>query len=76
VAVFDYLDGAIKIKWNDRDLPYRIFDKIQKVDQGEIVSNKRLGSSRNALSNVDTNLSVKCERMQDISKLRLYVNAM
>jgi len=42
-----YFDGTIKIKWNDRDLPYRIFDKIQKVDQGEIVSNKRLGAVLN-----------------------------
>lgn len=47
VTIFDYFDGTIKIKWNDRDLPYRIFDKIQKVDQGEIVSNKRLGAVLN-----------------------------
>ncbi len=44
VTVFDYYDGTIKIKHNNRELTYRIFDKIQKVDQGEIVSNKRLGT--------------------------------
>jgi hypothetical protein len=47
VTVFDYFDGSIKIKWQQRELPYRIFDKIQKVDQGEIVSNKRLGAVLN-----------------------------
>lgn len=44
VTVFDHYDGSIKIKFNGRELPYRIFDKIQKVTQGEIVSNKRLGA--------------------------------
>lgn len=47
VTVFEYFDGAIKIKCNNRELPYRIFDKIKKVDQGEIVSNKRLGAVLN-----------------------------
>jgi hypothetical protein len=47
VTVFEYFDGAIKIKCNNRELPYRIFDKIEKVDQGEIVSNKRLGAVLN-----------------------------
>ena len=47
VTVFDYFDGTIKIKFNNRELAYRIFDKIQKVDQGEIVSNKRLGAVLN-----------------------------
>lgn len=47
VTVFEYFDGTIKIKCNNRELPYRIFDKIKKVDQGEIVSNKRLGAVLN-----------------------------
>jgi transposase len=47
VTVYDYYDGTIKIKHNNKELPYRIFDKIQKVDQGEIVSNKRLGTVLN-----------------------------
>jgi len=47
VNVFEYFDGTIKIKCNNRELPYRIFDKIKKVDQGEIVSNKRLGAVLN-----------------------------
>ena len=51
VTVYDYYDGTIKIKHNNRELPYRIFDKIQKVDQGEIVSNKRLGAVLNYIKN-------------------------
>jgi hypothetical protein len=47
VTVFDYFDGTIKIKFNNQELAYRIFDKIQKVTQGEIVSNKRLGAVLN-----------------------------
>jgi hypothetical protein len=47
VTVYEYIDGSIKIKYKNRALSYRIFDKIQKVDQGEIVSNKRLGAVLN-----------------------------
>jgi hypothetical protein len=44
VTVQDYPDGRIAIRYEGRDLPYRIFDKLQKVDQGVIVENKRLGA--------------------------------
>ena len=43
VTVIDYPDGRFAIRYEGRDLPYRIFDKLQKVDQAEIVENKRLG---------------------------------
>jgi len=42
VAVIDYPDGRLSIKYEGRDLPYKIFDKLQKVDQAAIVENKRL----------------------------------
>ena len=44
VTVFEYFDGTIKIKGNNRELTYRTYDKIKKIDQGQIVSNKRLGA--------------------------------
>jgi hypothetical protein len=44
VTVFEYFDGTIKIKCNNRELSYRTYDKIKKIDQGQIVSNKRLGA--------------------------------
>src|SRR5918995_251722 len=43
VTVFDYPDGRLAIKHKGRDLPYRVFDKRQQVNQAAIVENKRLG---------------------------------
>jgi hypothetical protein len=43
VTVLDYPDGRLAIRHNGIDLPYRIFDRLQKVDQAAIVENKRLG---------------------------------
>jgi transposase len=43
VTVVDYPDGRLAIRYNGVELAYRTFDKIQQVDQGAIVENKRLG---------------------------------
>src|SRR5918993_19214 len=43
VTVIDYPDGRLAIKHKRRDLPYRVFDKRQQVNQAAIVENKRLG---------------------------------
>jgi hypothetical protein len=43
VTVLDYPDGRLSIQYEGRELPYRTFDKLQKVDQAAIVENKRLG---------------------------------
>ena len=43
VTIVDYLDGRIAVRHKGRDLPYRTFDKPQKVNQAAIVENKRLG---------------------------------
>jgi hypothetical protein len=43
VTIIDYPDGRLAIRHNGRDLPYRTFDKLQRVDQAAIVENKRLG---------------------------------
>ncbi len=43
VMVHDFHDGRIKIKYQGKVLPYSIFDRLQKVDQGKITDNKRLG---------------------------------
>lgn len=45
VTVFDYPDGRVVIRHEGRDLPYRTFDKLQKVDQAAVVENKRLGAA-------------------------------
>ncbi len=44
VTVYDYSDGTISIKYKGLALPYSIFDKASQVDQGQVVSNKRLGA--------------------------------
>ena len=43
VTVVDYPDGRLAIRYKGVELAYRIFDKIQQVDQGAIADNKRLG---------------------------------
>ena len=43
VTIVDYPDGRIAIRHKGRDLPYRTFDKLQKVNQAAIVEKKRLG---------------------------------
>jgi hypothetical protein len=43
VTVFDYPDGRLAIKHKGRDLPYRVFDKRQQINQAAVVENKRLG---------------------------------
>ena len=44
VTVVDYPDGRLAIRYRGVELAYRTFDKIQQVDQGAIVENKRLGA--------------------------------
>jgi Winged helix-turn helix len=43
VQVYDYPDGRLAIKHKGLELPYRIFDRRQQVDQAAVVENKRLG---------------------------------
>jgi hypothetical protein len=43
VEVYDFPDGRLEIRSNGRVLPYRIFDKDQRVNPAAVVENKRLG---------------------------------
>ena len=46
VKVYEFPDGSIRVKYGNRELKTRkYFDKLQRVLHGEIVSNKRLGST-------------------------------
>jgi hypothetical protein len=60
VQVIDYPDGRLAIRHQGRDLPYRIFDRLQRVDQAAIVENKRLGAV----------LAYVAERQQDLDHSR------
>jgi hypothetical protein len=44
VTVVNYPDGRFAIRHKGRDLPFRVFDKLRKVDQAAVVDNKRLGA--------------------------------
>jgi hypothetical protein len=44
VEVVNYPDGRFAIRFNGTALPFRVFDKIQTVEAGAIVENKRLGA--------------------------------
>ncbi|MCX9044979.1 ISNCY family transposase, partial [Citrobacter portucalensis] len=38
-----YPDGHVELKLNGVALPYRIYDRLSQIDQGDIIDNKRLG---------------------------------
>jgi hypothetical protein len=43
IEVYHYPDGRIEVRANGGALPYTIYDKLSEINQGAIVSNKRLG---------------------------------
>jgi hypothetical protein len=45
VTACDYPDGRLDIECGDVRLPYRQFDKLQRVTRAAIVENKRLGAA-------------------------------
>ncbi|MCD9492653.1 ISNCY family transposase [Photobacterium phosphoreum] len=44
VKVLERPDGTIAIQYGHRKLGFKVFDKLEDVDQGQIVDNKRLGA--------------------------------
>ncbi len=42
VNVLDFPDGTLDIRFEGQSLPFSVFDNIRQVDQGAIVSHKRL----------------------------------
>lgn len=45
VHVCEFPDGRIEVRHGEIVLPYRVYDKMQRVNQAEIVENKRLGAA-------------------------------
>ncbi len=43
VKILDYPDGRIAVQYGERKLTFRTFDKLAKVEQTQVVDNKRLG---------------------------------
>ncbi len=44
ITVYDYPNGTLAFKYGYRSLNYQVFDKLECIDQGQIVDNKRLGA--------------------------------
>ncbi len=44
IKVYDYPDGTLAFKYGYHSLKYQVFDKLECVDRGQIVDNKRLGA--------------------------------
>lgn len=44
IMVYDYPDGTVAFKYGYRSLSCQAFDKLDCIDQGKIVDNKRLGT--------------------------------
>jgi hypothetical protein len=42
LEVFDFGDGRLELHWNGLPLPYRVFEKDQRVVHATVVENKRL----------------------------------
>lgn len=44
VDTYAFADGRFQVRWNGQSLPYRIFDKDQRVTHAAITENKRLSA--------------------------------
>lgn len=44
IQVYEYPDGTLAFKYGYRSLRYQVFDKLECINQGQIVDNKRLGT--------------------------------
>ena len=45
VDIYDYPDGRFEVLYQGRALPHRIYNKSPRVNQSDVVSNKRLGAT-------------------------------
>jgi hypothetical protein len=43
VETYAFADGRLEVRWKGHSLPYRVFDKDQRVTHAAIIENKRLG---------------------------------
>jgi hypothetical protein len=56
VEVYDFADRPLEVRWKGHSLPYRVFNKDQRVTHTAIVENKRL---RHALATVKAQQYIK-----------------
>jgi hypothetical protein len=56
VEIYDFADRPLEVRWKGHSLPYRVFNKDQRVSHTAIVENKRL---RHALATVKAQQDIK-----------------
>jgi hypothetical protein len=56
VEIYDFADRALEVRWKGHSLPYRVFNKDQRVNHTAIVENKRLS---HALATVKAQQDIK-----------------
>jgi hypothetical protein len=56
VDLYDFADGRLELRWRGKVLPYRVFEKDQRVSHTAIVENKRL---RHALTIIKAEQDLK-----------------
>ncbi len=56
VELYHYPDGPLEVRWKEHTLPYRVFNKDQRVSHTAIVENKRL---RHALTVIKAKQDLK-----------------
>jgi len=61
VDIHDYPDGRFEVLYKERSLTYRVFNKAQRVNQSDIVENKRLSATLDLI-----------KQMQDKGKAKTY----
>jgi len=44
ITIYDFPEGTLAFKYGYRSLKYQMFDKLECLDQGQIIDNKRLGA--------------------------------
>ena len=70
VDLYDFPDGRLEVRWKGHVLPYRIFDKDQRVNPAAIVENKRLSHALSLIkAQQDTRQAPKVQNQQRKERL-------
>ena len=67
VMIHDYPNGSIDVKHCGESLSYRVFDKLDKVRQGEVIENKRLDAVLALARHEQAELESQGKRQRNLS---------
>jgi hypothetical protein len=69
VTVYDYPDASIEVRYESKPLPYSVLhDRLQSIEQGEVVDIKRLGNVMAFILKKQAELN--CETSKSVPKRR------